>query len=207
MLVSTVQLVFLEVSCQYSSCFHTAAEHKYCIHRCLRSIFCQTGNECAQRAPAVMAEAGKKSKVILTDCYHFSHLLPLEFPLSPVCARARAPLLCLSDCLCFCMCAWVSMWMRIYMCARVCSLFQRFCNLRESHSGAGTGSRAGVCLALCHLSLLFFPSASDSSNKLSRLGYSSQYKAVFPFFCSFSPVLVSFSFHKNDLFSRADTFS
>lgn len=74
------------------------------------------------------------SKVILTDSYHFSHLLPLEFPLSLVGARACAPLLCLSDCLCFCMCAWVSTWMQIYMCACVCSLFQRFCNLRESQT-------------------------------------------------------------------------
>lgn len=54
--------------------------------------------------------------------------------LSPWCVHVCASLLCLSDCLCFCMCAWVSTWMRIYMCAYVCSLFQRFCNLRESQT-------------------------------------------------------------------------
>lgn len=48
-----------------------------------------------------------KIKVILIDCYHHSHLFPLEFPLYPACVRARARLLCLSDCLCFCMCASV----------------------------------------------------------------------------------------------------
>lgn len=64
------------------------------------------------------------------------------------------------------------------------------------------GSVQRCAIFLC----LFPPSASDSSNKLSRLGYSPQYKAVFPFVCSFSLVLSSLSFHKNNLFSPADTF-
>lgn len=64
----------------------------------------------------------------------------------------------------------------------------------------------GLFSVVPSFSAFFSPSASDSSNKLSRLGYSPQYKAVFPFFCSFSLVLSSLSFHKNDMFSPADTF-
>lgn len=88
-LISTVKLVFLKVSRQYTSCFQTAVVHKYCIQGCMHSIFCKTENYCTKSIPAEMADAGRGSKVIPTDSYHFSHLLPLEFPLSPVCACAR----------------------------------------------------------------------------------------------------------------------
>lgn len=133
-MTSTVKLVSLKVSHQYHTWFQTVMVHNYSIHRCIHHIL-QHWKVMRLVDPGCDGRGWKwGSKVILTDSSHFSHLLPLEFPLSLVGARACAPLLCLSDCLCFCMCAWVSTWMQIYMCACVCSLFQRFCNLRESQT-------------------------------------------------------------------------
>lgn len=187
-LISTVKLVFLKVSRQYTSCFQTAVVHKYCIQGCMHSIFCKTENYCTKSIPAEMADAGRGSKVIPTDSYHFSHLLPLEFPLSPVCACARV-------CLCYvyqtvCVSACVHGFPRgskstyVHVCV-VCFNASATCgNLKLW--GWNRLPRWGLFSVVPSFSAFFFlpPSASDSSNKLSRLGYSPQYKAVFPFFCS-----------------------
>ena len=143
-------------------------------------------------------------KVILIDCYHHSHLFPLEFPLFPACVRARARLLCLSHYLCFCTCAWVCICyqaaadLNANVCAYACVCV--VCFNMSATCGNLIIWKWNMCSCLClsnpapprSFSSFLCPSFFDSSNKFGRSGYTRWYMPTSPCISFFSKSPSSF---------------
>lgn len=139
----------------------------------------------------------EKIKVILMDCYHHSHLFPLEFPLFSACVHARARLLCLSHCLCFCMCAWVCICYQVAVdlnanvCAYACVCV--VCFNMSATCGNLIIWKWNMCSCLClsspapprSFSSFLCPSFFDSSNKFGRSGYTRWYMPTSPCISAF----------------------
>lgn len=159
------------------------------------SIFCQTGNENTHWIPAGMTEEGGGIKS------HSDRLLSLLLPVPSGISSLPSVHVRLYFCYVYqtvCVSACVHGFPRgcesacVHVCV-VCLNASATCGNLELRSWKPLRCW-GLFSVVPSFSAFFSFCVFDSSNKLTRLGYSPQYKAVFPFFCSFScPVFTFFS--------------